>query len=106
MTRFDRGYSEITFSKIAVLTHAREGIIHKEYHLCTGDPKLIGTDKVQIIGNTNFDIADQLSDLDMEAIHSKASKDMEQCGIPIRIKNAFDPENPTGRNGGTGNGFG
>lgn len=94
MTRFDRGYSEITFSKIAVLTHAAEGIIHKEYHLCTGDPKLIGTDKVQIIGNTNFDIADQLSDLDMEAIHSKASKDMEQCGIPIRIKNAFDPENP------------
>ncbi|MBO7742180.1 MAG: aspartate kinase [Victivallales bacterium] len=94
MTRFDRGYSEITFSKIAVLTHAREGIIHKEYHLCTGDPKLIGTDKVEIIGNTNFDIADQLSDLDMEAIHSKASKDMEQCGIPIRIKNAFDPENP------------
>ncbi len=93
MTRFDRGYSEITFSKIAVLTRASEGIIHKEYHLCTGDPKLIGTEQVRIIGNTNFDIADQLSDLDMEAIHSKASKDMEQCGIPIRIKNAFDPEN-------------
>ena len=94
MTRFDRGYSEITFSKIAVLTRAQEGIIHKEYHLCTGDPKLIGTDKVKIIGNTNFDIADQLSDLDMEAIHSKASKEMEQCGIPIRVKNAFDPEHP------------
>lgn len=94
MTRFDRGYSEITFSKIAVLTNAKEGIIHKEYHLCTGDPKLIGADKVKIIGNTNFDIADQLSDLDMEAIHAKASKDMEQCGIPIRVKNAFDPENP------------
>ena len=94
MTHFDRGYSEITFSKIAVLTKAREGIIHKEYHLCTGDPKVIGTDKVKIIGHTNFDIADQLSDLDMEAIHSKASKDMEQCGIPIRVKNAFDPENP------------
>ena len=30
MTHFDRGYSEITFSKIAVLTKAREGIIHKE----------------------------------------------------------------------------
>ncbi len=94
MTRFDRGYSEITFSKIAVLTRAHEGIIHKEYHLCTGDPKVIGADKVRIIGHTNFDIADQLSDLDMEAIHSKASKDMEQCGISIRVKNAFDPENP------------
>ena len=94
MTRFDRGYSEITFSKVAVLTRAREGIIHKEFHLCTGDPKLIGADKVKIIGHTNFDIADQLSDMDMEAIHSKASKEMEQCGIPIRVKNAFDPENP------------
>lgn len=94
MTRFDRGYSEITFSKIAVLTRAREGIIHKEFHLCTGDPKIMGIDKVKVIGATNFDIADQLSDLDMEAIHSKASKEMEQCGIPIRVKNAFDPKHP------------
>ena len=94
MQHFDRGYSEITFSKVAVLTKAREGIIHKEYHLCTGDPKIIGVDKVKVIGNTNFDIADQLSDLDMEAIHSKASKEMEMCGIPIRVKNAFEPDHP------------
>jgi len=94
MSRFDRGYSEITFSKVAVITNAAEGIIHKEFHLCTGDPALIGIDKVKVIGHTNFDIADQLSDLDMEAIHSKASKDMEYCGIPIRVKNAFDPEHP------------
>ena len=94
MRHFDRGYSEITFSRLAVLTQAREGIIHKEFHLSTGDPKLMGVDKVQIIGNTNFDIADQLSDMDMEAIHSKAAKDMELRNIPIRIKNAFDPEHP------------
>lgn len=42
MNRFDRGYSEITFSKLAVITEAREGVIHKEFHLSTGDPKLIG----------------------------------------------------------------
>lgn len=94
MLRFDRGYSEITFSKIAVLTGASEGIIHKEFHLSTGDPKLIGLDKVQIIGNTNFDIADQLSDMGMEAIHSKAAKEMEMKNIPIRVKNAFDPNHP------------
>ncbi|HCF96510.1 MAG TPA: aspartate kinase [Verrucomicrobia bacterium] len=94
MRRFDRGYSEITFSKIAVITNAREGIIHKEYHLSTGDPVLIGPDRVKVIGNINFDIADQLADLDMEAIHSKASKEMELCDIPIRIKNAFEPEHP------------
>ena len=94
MTRFDRGYSEISFGKIAVITEAREGIIHKEYHLSTGDPAIIGSDKVKVIGHTNFDIADQLSDLDMEAIHSKASKEMELCGIPIRVKNAFEPDHP------------
>lgn len=94
MNRFDRGYSEITFSKIAVVTNAREGIIHKEFHLSTGDPKLIGVDKVKIIGNTNFDIADQLADMAMEAIHPKASKEMELRNIRIRVKNAFDPEHP------------
>ncbi len=94
MAKFDRGYSEITFSKLAVVTKAREGIIHKEFHLSTGDPKLIGVDKVRQIGHTNFDIADQLSDMAMEAIHPKASKAMELNGIPIRVDNAFDPGNP------------
>ncbi len=94
MERFDRGYSEITFSKIAVLTDAYEGVIHKEFHLCTGDPVLFGADKVKVIGNTNFDIADQLADMDMEAIHSKASKEMEARNIPIRVKNAFEPQHP------------
>lgn len=91
MDRFDRGYSEITFSKVAVVTRAREGIIHKEYHLSTGDPVLIGPGKVKVMGDTNFDMADQMSDMDMEAIHSKASKEMELQNIPIRVKNAFEP---------------
>lgn len=92
METFDRGYSEITFSKIACVTKAKEGIIHKEFHLCSGDPNVIGIDKVEIIGRTNFDVADQLADLGMEAIHPKASKDMENNDIPIRVKNAFEPE--------------
>ncbi|QSH40505.1 aspartate kinase [Lentisphaerota bacterium ZTH] len=94
MNRFNRGYSEITFSKLAVISDAREGIIHKEFHLCTADPKLVGEENVRTIGNTNFDIADQLADMDMEAIHSKASKEMELQNIPIRVKNAFEPEHP------------
>ena len=94
MATFDRGYSEITFSKLAVATKAREGIIHKEFHLSTGDPKLIGEDHVRPIGHTNFDIADQLADMAMEAIHPKASKEMELHQIPIRVDNAFDPGNP------------
>ena len=34
MAKFDRGYSEITFSKVAVVTKAKEGIIHKESYAC------------------------------------------------------------------------
>ena len=92
MATYDRGYSEITFSKIATITEAKEGIIHKEYHLSTGDPKLVGPDKVKVIGQTNYDVADQLADLGMEAIHPKASKSMERNDIPIRVKNVFQPE--------------
>lgn len=91
MREFDRGYSEVTFSKIAVLLKAREAIIHKEYHLCSGDPNIIGEDKVRPVCNTNFDVADQLADVGMEAIHPKASKPLETAGISISIKNAFDP---------------
>ena len=94
MNRFDRGYSEITFSKLAVITEAREGVIHKEFHLSTGDPKLMGVENVRTIGNTNFDIADQLADMAMEAIHPKASKEMEQKNIPIRVANTFQPDHP------------
>ena len=91
MREFDRGYSEVTFSKIAVLLDASEAVIHKEYHLCSGDPMIIGEDKVHPICNTNFDVADQLADVGMEAIHPKASKPLETAGISIRIMNAFDP---------------
>ena len=94
MTHFDRGYSEYTFSKVCALTEAREGIIHKEYHLCTGDPVLIGADRVRVIGNTNYDIADQMSDMNMEAIHARASREMKLRRIPLRVKNAFEPEHP------------
>ncbi len=92
MREFDRGYSEVTFSKVAVLLGADEAIIHKEYHLCSGDPLIIGEDKVKPVCNTNYDVADQLADIGMEAIHPKASKPLEMKNISIRVKNAFDPD--------------
>jgi aspartate kinase len=92
MREFDRGYSEVTFSKVAVLLGATEAIIHKEYHLCSGDPMLMGEKNIHPVCNTNFDVADQLADVGMEAIHPKASKPLEINNIPIRIKNAFDPD--------------
>lgn len=92
MREFDRGYSEVTFSKVAVLLGASEAIIHKEYHLCSGDPVLMGVENIHPVCSTNFDVADQLADVGMEAIHPKASKPLEINNIPIRIKNAFDPD--------------
>jgi len=94
MREFDRGYSEVTFSKIAVLLKAREAIIHKEYHLCSGDPLVVGEKDAHPVCNTNYDVADQLADVGMEAIHPKASKPLEINMIPIRVKNAFDPDHP------------
>ena len=92
MKSFDRGYTEVTFSRIAVLTEAREAIIHKEFHLCSADPKVVGLDKVRVIGGTNYDVADQLSNMGMEAIHPRAAKGMRQAGIPLRVRNAFRPQ--------------
>ena len=92
MTSFKRGYSEMTFSRIAVLTAAREAIIHKEFHLSSADPRLVGERNAVPIGRTNYDVADQLANLGMEAIHPKAAKGLRQNGIPLRIKNTFEPE--------------
>ena len=94
MREFDRGYSEVTFSKIAVAVRPQEAIIHKEYHLCSADPGLVGVDNARPVGATNYDVADQLADVGMEAIHPKASKPLEMNAIDLRIKNTFEPDHP------------
>ena len=94
MRAFDRGYSEVTFSKIAVEVKANEAVIHKEYHLSSADPKRVGIENSIPVGYTNYIIADQLADIGMEAIHPKAAKPLELANINIRIKNTFEPEHP------------
>jgi aspartate kinase len=94
MRAFDRGYSEVTFSKIAVDVNADEAVIHKEYHLSSADPKVVGVKKSIPVGRTSYIIADQLADVGMEAIHPKAAKPLELAGVKIRIKNTFEPDHP------------
>jgi aspartate kinase len=95
MREFDRGYSEITFAKVAVELDADEAIIHKEFHLSSADPELVGgAANVVPVGQTNYDVADQLADVGMEAIHPKAAKPIEMAGISIRLKNTFEPDHP------------
>jgi len=92
MSTFDRGYSEMTFSRLAVVTKASEAIIHKEFHLSSADPNLVGEGNAVPIGRTNYDVADQLANIGMEAIHPKAAKGLRQMDIPLRVKNTFQPE--------------
>ena len=94
MREFDRGYSEVTFSKIAVALKPKEVIIYKEYHLSSADPNLVGVGNCVPVEFTNYDVADQLADVGMEAIHPKASKPLEINNINLRIKNTFEPNHP------------
>jgi len=94
MREFDRGYSEVTFSKIAVAVKADEAVIHKEFHLLSADPVIVGEENAVIVGQTNYDVADQLADVGMEAIHPKAAKPIETAGIALRVKDAFDHKHP------------
>lgn len=94
MREFDRGYSEVTFSKIAVEVNASEAVVYKEFHLSSADPNIVGVEKSTPVGFTNYNVADQLADIGMEALHPKASKPIEVAGINIRIKNTFEPEHP------------
>lgn len=90
--RYARGYTEMTFSRLAVLTDAREAIIHKEFHLSSADPRLVGEEKARKIGRTNYDVADQLANVGMEAIHPGAGRGLRQSGIPLRVRNTFARE--------------
>lgn len=94
MRQYDRGYSEVTFARLAAATGAVEAIIHKEFHLSSADPKLVGVDEVRKLGHTNYDVADQMANLGMEAIHPSAAKILRQAGVPLRVTNAFEPEDP------------
>jgi aspartate kinase len=90
--RYARGYTEMTFSRLAVVTGAREAIIHKEFHLSSADPRLVGEHNARKIGRTNYDVADQLANLGMEAIHPGAGRGLRQSNIPLRVRNTFDRE--------------
>jgi aspartate kinase len=92
MQKYGRGYTDVTLSRVAVLSGAHEAIIHKQFHLSSGDPLLIGAERVRKIARTNYDVADQLSNLGMEAIHPRAAKGLRQANIPLRVRNTFDPD--------------
>lgn len=92
MNTYDRGYSEMTFSRIAVRTGAKSAVIHKEYHLSSADPRIVGPERVRPMGQTNYDVAAELARLGMEAIHPNAAAGLKEHGITLYVKNTFEPE--------------
>ena len=60
--------------------------------MSTADPMVVGEHNVKPIGRTNYDVADQLSLIGMEAIHPKAAKGLRKKNIPLRVKNTFEPD--------------
>ena len=94
LERYDRGYSELTFSRLAVLLGAQEAIIHKEFHPSSADPKVVGGHRAVPLGRSNYDVADQLAQLGMEAIHPKAAAGLRLAQIPLRVRNLFEPDHP------------
>lgn len=94
MREYDRGYSEVVFAHLAALTGAREALIHKEFHLSSADPKIVGLENTVKIGRTSYDVADQLSNLGMEAIHPNAARILRRADVPLRVTNAFEPHDP------------
>ena len=88
--RYGRGYTEMTFARLAALSGTGEAIIHKEFHLSSADPKLVGPGRARKIGRTNYDVADQLANLGMEAVHPRAGRELRQAGISLRVRNTFD----------------
>src|SRR3546814_20891811 len=66
--------------------------MHNECDRSSADPKLGGADSARKIGRTNYDVADQLANLGMEAIHPGAGRGLRQSGIPLRVRNSFDRE--------------
>ncbi|MGY6547577.1 MAG: aspartate kinase [Roseinatronobacter sp.] len=94
MREYDRGYSEVVFAHLAALTGAREALIHKEFHLSSADPKIVGVETTVKIGRTSYDVADQLSNLGMEAIHPNAARALRNADVPLRVTHAFEPDDP------------
>ena len=88
-----RGYTDFTASLIAVGTNAKELQIWKEVDgFFTADPKKVTSARVLEI--VSPDEASELTYFGSEVIHPFTMEQVISAGIPIQIKNTFDPSLP------------
>lgn len=103
LNTIDRGYTDSTAAMTARgmkrLSGGKDEVkleIWKEVDgLLSADPKIVGKDKAKLRKNAHFDEAAELSDLaGMKAINPHGIWVLDGEGIPIHVKNTFDPEGP------------
>ncbi|MCG9683432.1 aspartate kinase [Vibrio sp. Isolate23] len=90
----DRRYGDLTLSRIAALTEAKQAVIHQCSHLSSGDPDLIGTEQVNPIGQSSYQVANELSALSHNLVHPDAIEELSQENIDLQVKCTFEPEHP------------
>ncbi|MCG9633109.1 aspartate kinase [Vibrio sp. Isolate30] len=90
----DRRYGDLTLSRIAAITDAKQAIIHKSHHLSSGDPILIGEGQVSPMSNSNYQVVNQLSALSNDVVHPAAIAELSEKNIDLHMRCTFEPEHP------------
>ena len=86
-----RGYTDFTAALIATGTEAAELQIWKEVDgIFTADPKKV--EGATVLSSITSEEAMELTYYGSEVIHPFTMEQVANAGIPIRIKNTFDPE--------------
>ena len=92
-TTLGRGGSDYTATIIGAALEADEVWIWTDVNgLMTSDPKIVSSAKT--INELSFQEATELTIFGAKAMHPRALEPARKEGIPVRIRNVFNPENP------------
>ncbi len=92
-TTLGRGGSDYTATIIGAALEADEVWIWTDVDgLMTSDPKIVSSAKT--INELSFQEATELTIFGAKAMHPRALEPARKEGIPVRIRNVFNPENP------------
>jgi aspartate kinase len=92
-TTLGRGGSDYTATIIGAALAADEVWIWTDVDgLMTSDPKIVSSAKT--INELSFQEATELTIFGAKAMHPRALEPARKEGIPVRIRNVFNPENP------------
>lgn len=93
VTTLGRGGSDYTATIIGAALRANEILLWKEVDgLMTADPKV--EPKARTISTISYAEANEIAYFGAKILHPRALRPAAEAGIPVRIKNAFNPKNP------------